>query len=61
MNPLPPDPVIDDIREIRKKMSARFDHDPVKLVAYLREFEKQYEQRQLKAVELLEKTDTPAA
>jgi hypothetical protein len=28
------DPVIDEIREVRDRISARFDHDPARLVAY---------------------------
>jgi hypothetical protein len=42
------DPVIDEIREIRHRISARFDHDPAKLVAHYMEFQKQYEDRLLK-------------
>jgi hypothetical protein len=43
------DPVIDEIREIRHRISARFDHDPAKLVAYYMELQKQYEDRLLKS------------
>ena len=39
------DPVIDEIREVRHRISARFDHDPAKLVAYYMELQKQYEDR----------------
>lgn len=42
------DPVIDEIREIRHRISARFDHDPAKLVAYYMEMQKQYKDRLLK-------------
>ena len=28
------DPVIDEIREVRHRISARFAHDPTQLVAY---------------------------
>jgi hypothetical protein len=28
------DPVIDEIREVRHRISARFDHDPARLVTY---------------------------
>ena len=44
MNPMP-DPVIDEIREIRHQISASFDHDPAKLVAYLMEYQKQFKDR----------------
>ena len=45
--PLPPDPVIDEIREVRRRISARFDHDPERLVAYYMELQKQYGDRLL--------------
>ncbi len=31
------DPVIDEIRAIRQQISARFDHDPARMVAYYME------------------------
>lgn len=43
------DPVIDEIREIRYQISARFNHDPAKLVEYYMELQRQYEDR-LKAL-----------
>ena len=46
MNPMP-DPVIDEIREIRHQISASFDHDPAKLVAYLMKFQEQFKDRLL--------------
>ncbi len=45
--PLPPDPVIDEIREVRRRISARFDHDPERLMAYYMELQKQYGDRLL--------------
>ncbi len=39
------DPVIDEIREVRHRISARFDHDPSKLVAYYMELQKRYQDR----------------
>ena len=39
------DPVIDEVREIRHRISARFDHDPARLVAYYMELQKQYQDR----------------
>ena len=44
MNPMP-DPVIDEIREIRHQISASFDHDPAKLVAYLIKYQEQFKDR----------------
>ena len=45
MNPLMPDPVIDEIREIRHRISASCDHDPAKLVAYLMQYQQQFRDR----------------
>ena len=45
MNPLMPDPVIDEIREIRHRISASYDHDPAKLVAYLMQYQQQFRDR----------------
>jgi hypothetical protein len=44
-NDLPADPVIDEIREVRHRISARFDHDPARLVAYYMELQKSYQDR----------------
>jgi hypothetical protein len=35
------DPAIDGIREVRRKISAEFDHDPRRLMAHYVEYEKQ--------------------
>jgi hypothetical protein len=40
-----PDPVIDEIREVRHQISARFDHDPERLVAYYMEIQEQHRDR----------------
>ena len=39
------DPVIDEIREVRHRISQRFDHDPERLVAYYRRLQEQYQDR----------------
>ena len=36
-----PDPAIDEIREVRRKISAEFGHDPRRLMAHYAEYEKQ--------------------
>jgi len=36
-----PDPLIDEIREIRRKISAEFGHDPRRLVEHYMELEKE--------------------
>jgi hypothetical protein len=43
--PLLPDPVIDEIREIRNRLSAECNHAPKSLVASVRRFEQQYRDR----------------
>ena len=39
------DPVIDEIREVRHRISARFGHDPTQMVAFYMEMQKQYQDR----------------
>ena len=39
------DPVIDESREVRHRISARFGHDPTRLVAFYMEMQKQYQDR----------------
>jgi hypothetical protein len=39
------DPVIAEVRAVRHRISARFDHDPARLVAYYMELQKQYDDR----------------
>ena len=45
MKPIQPDPVIDEIRDVRHRISERFAHDPARLVAYYIELQKKYENR----------------
>lgn len=47
----PSDPVIDEIREVRHRISSRFDHDPKRLVAYYMELQRQYSDRLLEMQE----------
>jgi hypothetical protein len=39
------DPVIDEIRAVRSRISARFDHDPERLVRYYLELQKRHADR----------------
>ena len=55
------DPVIDEIREVRHRISARFGHDPARLVAYYLEFQKQYQDRLIETEKTAERTDQSAA
>jgi hypothetical protein len=55
------DPVVDEIREIRHRVSERFDHDPARLVAYSMEFQKEYQNRLIEPVAGSEQSDPSAA
>ncbi len=48
------DPVIDEIRKIRHRISARFDHDPAQLVAYYMERQKKYQDRLIGSKPMIE-------
>ncbi len=39
------DTPIDELRELRHRISARFDHDPARLVAYYVKLQEQYQDR----------------
>jgi hypothetical protein len=43
------DDAIEEVRAIRRQMWAEFDDDPKKLIAHLRELEKQYADRMIDA------------
>lgn len=61
MKPTQSDPVIDEIRDVRHRISARFGHDPERLVAYYMELQKQYEDRLIKAEKDAEQTEPTTA
>jgi len=42
-----PDPPIDEVREVRRQISERFDHDPARLVEYYIQLQEQYRARLL--------------
>lgn len=42
-----PDPVLDEIREVRRQISAQFDHDPKKLVDHYIELQRLHGDRLL--------------
>ena len=54
------DPVIDEIREVRHRISARFGHDPAQLVAFYMEMQKQYQDRLIETTKRAEDGDQPA-
>ncbi|HBL28325.1 MAG TPA: hypothetical protein DD490_15940 [Acidobacteria bacterium] len=49
MKQIESDPVIDEVREVRHRISARFDHDPHRLVAYYMELQKQFGDRLIRS------------
>ena len=58
----PSDPVIDEIREVRHRISARFNHDPAQMVAFYIEMQKQYQDRLIETTQSAElRHDQPAA
>ena len=61
MKPTQTDPVIDEIRDVRHRISERFGHDPERLVAYYMELQKQYEDRLIKAEKDAEQTEPTTA
>lgn len=54
------DQPIDEIRELRRRISARFDHDPVRLVAYYVKLQEQYRDRLIDTAKTTEGTDQTA-
>jgi len=55
------DPVIEEVRAVRQGISARFSHDPVRLVAYYQELQKRYADRLLNPTVAKEEADQSAA
>ena len=61
MKQQPSDPVIDEIREVRHRISARGGHDPARLVAYYITFQEQYRDRLIDPAKTSKDTDQSAA
>ena len=55
------DPVIDEIREIRHRISEQFGHDPVKLVAHYMQLQERYRDRLIGAPNTEKGGDQPGA
>ena len=51
------DQAIEEIREVRRRISAEFDHDINKYLAYLRELEQEYPDQVRRGKELLARRD----
>ena len=45
-------PVINEVREVRHRISALFGHDPTRLVAFYMEMQKQYQDRLTEAARM---------
>ena len=54
------DPVIDEIREVRRRISARFDHDPTRLVGFYLQMQKQYQDQLIETAENTKRRIQPA-
>ena len=59
MEEIPNDQSIDEIRELRRRISARFDHDPARLVAYYIKLQEQYRDRLVEPANTNEQTVNP--
>ncbi|MDN5942450.1 MAG: hypothetical protein L0H94_11260 [Nitrospira sp.] len=55
------DQPIDEIREVRHRISARFDHDPARLVAYYVKLQEQYRDRMIDPAKATDQNDQTAA
>ncbi|OGP95706.1 MAG: hypothetical protein A2W10_05650 [Deltaproteobacteria bacterium RBG_16_55_12] len=55
------DQPIDEIRELRRRISARFDHDPARLVAYYVHLQEQYRDRLIHTGKTTDGKDQSAA
>ncbi len=54
------DPAVDEIRAVRHRISARFDHDPAQLVSFYLEMQKQYQDRLIETAMITERRDRQA-
>jgi len=55
------DPAVDEVREARRRISERFDHDPARLVSYYMKLQRErYQDRLLSSPEPLCLTDASA-
>ena len=55
------DPVIDEIREIRQRISAKFDNDPALLVAHYVKLQERHGERLISPPEVPKPADESAA
>lgn len=50
MSQVPRDPVIEEIREVRHRISERFNHDPKRLLEYYMRLQEEHRDRFIEAV-----------
>lgn len=55
------DQPIEEIRDVRRRISARFDHDPARLVAYYEKLQEQYRDRLIDTPKTIDGTDQSTA
>jgi len=61
MNKKQNDQPIEEIRELRRRISKRFDHDPERLVAHYMKLQEQYSDRLIDTSKTTDGTDQNAA
>jgi hypothetical protein len=61
MNEIRNDQPIDEIRGLRRRISARFNHDPARLVAYNVKLQEQYRDRLIDTPKTTEEPDHTTA
>lgn len=61
MQPNHSDPVVEEIREVRHRISERCDHDPARLVAHYLELQECYRERLRETPPPDDQADEPAA
>ena len=60
MNPTPNDPVIDEIRAIRHRISEQCNHDPAQLVAYYMKLQERHHDRMIDSPKPVQQPEPPA-
>ena len=55
------DQPIEEVRELRRRISARFEHDPARLVAYYIKLQEKYSDRLIDPAKTSEEKDQTAA
>ena len=61
MNKKKTDEPIEEIRELRRRISARFHHDPARLIAYYVKLQEQYRDRLIDTAKTTDDPDESAA